>query len=315
MVLVTMHEHDLWPSRWHMKTQKVARMMSETGLCGEEHAFSVITRLGSRWTVASPLIDAHGNFGGPMGPPSEPQFTECRLSVLGALAAETDLGLRPPLPIGLITGTSHTAFRLGADPRDAPWGRSIEFQPGFDPLRTLATLQLLIERPDASDEDIGQSIGPPVILRAAPDATGDVVQLGSQTVLWHPSVEPDGDRRIRLSQIGPAFEVDEFEWEVDRLFADHRPGRRVEGPGGDWVGDVVLVHLAEVDDRDACIDQLASEPAFSTRLELSLQAPIPELLRAWVGDAGADRAALRSSIEDALDQLTGRRSPPSPTRR
>ena len=289
--------------------------MSEAGLCGEEHAFSVITRLGSAWTTASPLIDAHGNFGGPMGPPSEPQYTECRLSVLGALAAETDLGLRPPLPIGLITGTSHTAFRLGADPRDAPWGRSMAFRPGFDPQRTLTTLQLLIERPDAPDAEIEQAIGPPVILRVAPDVAGDVVRLGSQTVLWQPSVDLDGDRRIRVTQIGPAFEVDELQWEIEHCFVRHRPGRVVGGPPGDWVGDLLMVQLADGDDPEVCIDQLASEPAFSTRLDLSLEAPIPKLLRSWVGDAGVDRSALRSSIDEALDQLTGRRSPPSPTRR
>lgn len=112
-VLGALYDLSLLPSSNHARTVEALDRIAETGLCGSEDAEQVIRRLASDWLLPMPLVDVHGNNGTMYGPPTQPMYTEARLTPAGQLAVESSRGEIAPLPVGLINGDVHLVLGVG----------------------------------------------------------------------------------------------------------------------------------------------------------------------------------------------------------
>jgi hypothetical protein len=103
----------------------LAAIEERTGL-GPRYSCELLLDLARPWVIPVPLIAIQGNAGSPGGDPaSAPVYTHIRVSHAGQLVLDAEMGLRPPVPAGLINGSS---YRGGT-------------QPPLEPGRVLAALR------------------------------------------------------------------------------------------------------------------------------------------------------------------------------
>src|SRR6059058_2254884 len=95
-ILWSMLEAGLRPDRPHRKSANVVgQVMAKYHPHGDQAIYDALARMAQPWSLRSPLIDGHGNFGSPEGdPPAAMRYTESRLApmameVLRDIDAET----------------------------------------------------------------------------------------------------------------------------------------------------------------------------------------------------------------------------------
>src|SRR5207302_1631600 len=81
-ILWSMLESGLRPDRPHRKSANVVGgVMSKYHPHGDQAIYDAMARMAQPWSLRSPLIDGHGNFGSPEGdPPAAMRYTEARLA-------------------------------------------------------------------------------------------------------------------------------------------------------------------------------------------------------------------------------------------
>src|SRR6266513_1210944 len=81
-ILWSMLESGLRPDRPHRKSANVVGgVMSKYHPHGDQAIYDAMARMAQSWSLRSPLIDGHGNFGSPEGdPPAAQRYTEARLA-------------------------------------------------------------------------------------------------------------------------------------------------------------------------------------------------------------------------------------------
>jgi len=100
------------------------RIEASTGV-GSRYAYPALCDLARWWVRHLPLVEAQGNVGSIGGDDAAaPQYTEVRLSPVGALALGSERGETGPLPLELIEGSLHRGGEL----------------PPFDPATTIRAL-------------------------------------------------------------------------------------------------------------------------------------------------------------------------------
>jgi len=130
--------------RPHGKSARVLDELYRTTGIAPRYGYEVMCNLAVPWLVNVPVLDPHGNFGSPDFGPSNPRYTEVRLSDVGMLAVEAERG-GPPVPIGMINGDIHVEGS----------------RPPFDAVRVIDALTLAAQRPTVSDEELRHVLGPP----------------------------------------------------------------------------------------------------------------------------------------------------------
>jgi hypothetical protein len=112
-------------ARRRRTTRVLERLEREDGL-GARYVYPLLQDLGAPWRLHLPLLDPYGNWGSQQGDPAaDAQYTELRLSPVGALALAAERGQVAPVPLGLVEGSLY---------RDGP-------VPPFDPRRVVAALR------------------------------------------------------------------------------------------------------------------------------------------------------------------------------
>lgn len=109
------------------------------------YAYPVVCHQVADWAVWLCTLDGRGNFGSRAFPPADPQFTEIRLTRVGAHAAAADRGDVAPLPIDLINGSMYAGGE----------------RPAFHPSRVARAILSLQADPSLDDEAIVEACGPP----------------------------------------------------------------------------------------------------------------------------------------------------------
>jgi hypothetical protein len=150
------------PARGYARSPKAIAAMEERAGLGPRYSYEMLLDLARPWLIPVPLLTIRGNAGSPGGDPaSAPVYTDCRVSHAGRLVLDAEGGDRPPVPAGLINGTS---YRGGT-------------QPPLEPGRVLATLRLLLDEPGLPDREILSALGPPEFVTGC-TVTGDLAGLG-----------------------------------------------------------------------------------------------------------------------------------------
>ncbi len=103
--------------RYKKSSLILKRLTADTGEDASD-ACMAMTSLIQPWLAPLPLLDGNGNFGSPGNdPPADPGYTECRLSPAGRAAVAAERGDGPPVPLGLVNGST---FRGGLRPPFSP---------------------------------------------------------------------------------------------------------------------------------------------------------------------------------------------------
>ncbi|MDQ4084581.1 MAG: DNA topoisomerase IV subunit A [Actinomycetota bacterium] len=80
-ILYTMSEMNLRPDRGHVKSARVVgEVMGRLHPHGDSAIYDALVRMVQWWSMRLPLVDGHGNFGSPDGPPAAMRYTECRMA-------------------------------------------------------------------------------------------------------------------------------------------------------------------------------------------------------------------------------------------
>jgi DNA gyrase subunit A len=88
-ILHTMSEMNLRPERGHVKSARVVgEVMGRLHPHGDGAIYDALVRMAQPWSMRVPLVDGHGNFGSPDGPPAAMRYSECRMAA--AAVAMTD---------------------------------------------------------------------------------------------------------------------------------------------------------------------------------------------------------------------------------
>lgn len=204
-VLSGLYDFGLLVSNNHAPTVRALDHIATSGLCTSEDAEQVIRRLASSWLLPLPLIDVHGNNGTMFQPPTQPLYTEVRLTTAGELAVQAARSEIAPLPIGLINGDIHRV--LGVWPRQWNFRRErlpqgVEpaavqlpaLRPGFEPRGLIQALVRLLQDDALADGDIVDLVGAPLLL-PFDDPGRSLEQLlttGEQVLSLTPAPGPDG---------------------------------------------------------------------------------------------------------------------------
>ncbi|WP_405093408.1 DNA topoisomerase IV subunit A [Micromonospora sp. NBC_01392] len=94
-ILWSMHESGFRPDRSHVKSARVVGdVMGRYHPHGDTAIYDALVRLAQDFSLNTPLIDGHGNFGSPDDGPAAARYTECRISrpamlLVGELGEDT----------------------------------------------------------------------------------------------------------------------------------------------------------------------------------------------------------------------------------
>jgi hypothetical protein len=112
--VVQMLNAELGPRSGYCRSDLLTRWLFERSGEDPVDGYHALTMLSQPWFTNLNLVDGNGNFGSPGNDsPADGRYTECRLSAAGAAAAAAEDGTGPPLPFGLVLGST---FRGGARP-------------------------------------------------------------------------------------------------------------------------------------------------------------------------------------------------------
>lgn len=125
-VLTAVAEVGGMPEAGRRRTTRVLEQLERQDGLGARYLYPLLQDLGAPWRLHLPLLDPYGNWGSQHGDPAaDPQYTQVRLSPIGALALAAEREQVAPVPLGLIEGSLY---------RDGP-------VPPFDPRRVVAALR------------------------------------------------------------------------------------------------------------------------------------------------------------------------------
>lgn len=80
-ILYTMSEMNLRPERGHVKSARVVgEVMGRLHPHSDGAIYDALVRMVQPWAMRVPLVDGHGNFGSPDGPPAAMRYSECRMA-------------------------------------------------------------------------------------------------------------------------------------------------------------------------------------------------------------------------------------------
>jgi hypothetical protein len=149
------------PARGYVRSPRALAAIEERTGLGPRYSYELVLDLARPWVIPVPLVAIQGNAGSPgADPASAPEYTDCRVSHVGQLVLDAEAGARPPVPAGLINGTS---YRGGS-------------QPPLEPGRVLATLRRLLAEPGLPDREILSTAGAPEFVTGCA-VTGDLAGL------------------------------------------------------------------------------------------------------------------------------------------
>ena len=208
-ILFAMHGLSLSPSTPHRKCARVVgEVLGKYHPHGDTAVYDALVRLAQPFSMRSPLVDGHGNFGSlDADPPAAMRYTECRLRALSAevllrdLAAEGTVRMAPNfdgsveeptvlparVPLLLVNGSSGIA--VGIATRIPPHNLR----------EVVAAMTLLVRKPEASTQELMRLLPAPdfptggEILDAGGVATAYETGRGPVTVRGKVDIEIDGD--------------------------------------------------------------------------------------------------------------------------
>jgi len=208
-ILFAMHGLSLSPSTPHRKCARVVgEVLGKYHPHGDTAVYDALVRLAQPFSMRSPLVDGHGNFGSlDADPPAAMRYTECRLRALSAevllkdLSAEGTVRMAPNfdgsvdeptvlparVPLLLVNGSSGIA--VGIATRIPPHNLR----------EVVATMTLLVKNPDASTAELMRLLPAPdfptggEILDAGGVASAYESGRGPVTVRGKVDIEVDGD--------------------------------------------------------------------------------------------------------------------------
>jgi hypothetical protein len=267
------------------------------------YAYDVLLDLALPWKVPVTLIagcglGARGWSGGGI------HGTEARLSPAGAVALAAERGEIAPVPIGLINGST---YREGT-------------RPPFRPEGIMGAIREIIRRPQATDEDLTDIIGPPDFLTGC-EVIGDLAALAAgeptELTLCARIAIDEENHQVVVQNIPPNVSPDEARDSVISQVSVHERNARLRRrPAGLPIEDVTDFSSRD-SDRFSCIatpgtsleqlkDQLKDVHGISTTVSVGLPQPLPDLVRRWVASHDSeDLLASMASLSDALDGLSG----------
>lgn len=208
-ILFAMHGLSLSPSTPHRKCARVVgEVLGKYHPHGDTAVYDALVRLAQPFSMRSPLVDGHGNFGSlDADPPAAMRYTECRLRALSAevllrdLAAEGSVRMAPNfdgsveeptvlparVPLLLVNGSSGIA--VGIATRIPPHNLR----------EVVAAMTLLVRNPEASTRELMDVLPAPdfptggEILDAGGVASAYETGRGPVTVRGKVDIEVDGD--------------------------------------------------------------------------------------------------------------------------
>ena len=208
-ILFAMHGLSLSPSTPHRKCARVVgEVLGKYHPHGDTAVYDALVRLAQPFSMRSPLVDGHGNFGSlDADPPAAMRYTECRLRALSAevllrdLSAEGTVRMAPNfdgsvdeptvlparVPLLLVNGSSGIA--VGIATRIPPHNLR----------EVVAAMTLLVRNPQASTQELMRLLPAPdfptggEILDAGGVATAYESGRGPVTVRGKVDIEVDGD--------------------------------------------------------------------------------------------------------------------------
>lgn len=208
-ILFAMHGLSLSPQTPHRKCARVVgEVLGKYHPHGDTAVYDALVRLAQPFSMRSPLVDGHGNFGSlDADPPAAMRYTECRLRALSAevllrdLAAEGAVRMAPNfdgsveeptvlparVPLLLVNGSSGIA--VGIATRIPPHNLR----------EVVAAMTLLVRNPEASTRELMAVLPAPdfptggEILDAGGVASAYETGRGPVTVRGKVDIEVDGD--------------------------------------------------------------------------------------------------------------------------
>ena len=317
--------------RAHAGSAKVLAGIEDRIGLGPRYAYEPLLDLARPWITPVPLVAVEGNAGDRSGhPAADPEYTRCRPSRAGRLVLEAEAHRLPPVPAGLINGST---YRGGT-------------RPPLQPPGVLAALRRLLEDPGVPDGELISLAGPPWSGGDC-ELTGDLTALasgrrvmlresGKITITGVPVPQEPADSPPEAAhgsnpvhaedshQSFPAHLVIESlpartnAFEVAAEIASRASRRQWHGPHAELarrtavpvyhVDDQanganvrILLTLYPNSDPAAVRDQLSTIAGMSADTLSAFPAPLASLLRAWVDDnRGEDLAASLTELENAI---------------
>jgi DNA gyrase/topoisomerase IV subunit A len=292
-------------ARHHRPACKSARAVAELdaqyGLA-PDLAYSALCDMARPWVVHLRCVDFHGNFGSPDFPAAAPQYTEARLSPLGALAPAAERGEVGAVPIGFINGNT-----AGGGTR-----------PPFSPRHIVGALREVIANPAATDSELAGLAGGPVFPTGC-EVTGNIQALvaGESVTLrlsarlrplegpkrgWVATRLPPGVGSLEVSGYVAAA-VQRRPWSADLPELDRRTRIPVSSIDDLSDSETRLVFIASTGaDPEQLRRQLSAVYGLTVEVRAQLPAPLPDTLRGWVtAHAADDITGSLSQLEQLLD--------------
>jgi hypothetical protein len=286
----------------HVRNTKVLGEVEERTGLAPGYAYEVLLDLARPWVLPVPLVEGKGNYGNLRGDPAASfRYTESRLSPAGEVAVAADHGELAPVPIGLINGNSH---RQGS-------------RPPFRPEGIIAAAREAIGRPEVTDRELADIIGPPSF------PTGSAVVGDIEALMAGRPAELRLEARVNVGEDQRSVVIEAMPPGVDR--GDVLASLSSRAKRHDWSGAypdldrATRVSIAEVqdvagldDDRFVCVaepgaeldvlrDQIVDVHGIWAVIPVSLPQPLPAMVRRWVqAHAGEDLLASLARLEDAV---------------
>lgn len=212
-ILFAMHGLSLSPSTPHRKCARVVgEVLGKYHPHGDTAVYEALVRLAQPFSMRSPLVDGHGNFGSlDADPPAAMRYTECRLRALSAevllrdLSAEGTVRMAPNfdgsvdeptvlparVPLLLVNGSSGIA--VGIATRIPPHNLR----------EVVAAMTLLVRKPGATTAELMKLLPAPdfptggEILDAGGVASAYESGRGPVTVRGKVEIEVDGGKKAK----------------------------------------------------------------------------------------------------------------------
>ena len=292
-VLTAVDEVGGTPQSGRRRTTRVLEQLERQDGLGARYLYPLLQDLGAPWRLHLPLLDPYGNWGSQHGDPAaDPQYTQVRLSRVGALALAAEREHVAPVPLGLIEGSLY---------RDGP-------VPPYEPRRVVAALR-------AGSSDAGTPTLPTggMIdgdLTALHAGRKTRLQLGCQIV------HEAGSLVIAAVPVGVAIDLVEQglisrsrSLQHDRV---HRSGDFEPAPGDAdlpfrivdvrnessmRVGVRIVVQLGSGSDTAAAERWVRSVWPVTVEVDCRLPAPMTKRLRTWDPGDGSGLAALQLLLD------------------
>lgn len=293
-VLTAVDELGGTPQAGRRRTTRVLEHLERQDGLGARYLYPLLQDLGAPWRLHLPLLDPYGNWGSQHGDPAaDPQYTQVRLSAVGALALAAEREEVAPVPLGLIEGSLY---------RDGP-------VPPFAPRRVVAALRTGSSDAGAPTLPTGGTVDGDLTALQAGRRTR--LQLGCQLV------HEAGSLVIVAVPLGVPIDLVEqclsgrsrsLQHDRTHRFGDFKPAPDnadlpfrivdVRNESSMRVGVRIVVQLGSASDTAAAERWVRSVWPVTVEVDCRLPAPMTKRLRTW--DPG-DSSGL-NALELLLDR-------------